>query len=452
MEAQLSEDLLSNYSATARPVTNASHPVLLRVGFALNQIIDLLWTDEFLQWNASDYQGLSEIRISTAEIWMPDLTLYNDVREEERGLDQYKVTVYPNGAVYWLTPNILKTYCKLDVTYFPYDQQVCPFKFGSWSYHGFQLDVTNRSASGDTSSFVDNGEWELVDIPVRRHVVMYGCCPEPYPDVTFYIVIKRRSLYYIFNIVLPCVLISSIALVVFYLPPESGEKIALVITVLLALTVFMLLIAEIMPPQSEVVPLIGQYFIGAIVLLSLSTALTVYVMTLYHSGNHARPVPGWLRKVAFRWLATILCMRATVKRKARVHPAISEKKDQPQHNDKETSDTKQTSVWTTSNNANDHSQTTPFSNTRDEKLTDDNVTQTKGDAEETNTLLRKILHHFSALVTSMADHKAHESIETEWHIVAKIIDRLLLVLFFTMTVTLNLFFLCFRPSYEYSVD
>ena len=46
---------------------------------------------------------------------------------------------------------------------------------------------------------------------------------------------------------------------VFCLPPESGEKVSLGVTVLLAMTVYQLLIAETIPPTSEVIPLIGGY-------------------------------------------------------------------------------------------------------------------------------------------------------------------------------------------------
>ena len=48
-------------------------------------------------------------------------------------------------------------------------------------------------------------------------------------------------------------------MLVFYLPPDSGEKVSLGVTVLLALTVFLLIVAETMPPQSETIPLIGEY-------------------------------------------------------------------------------------------------------------------------------------------------------------------------------------------------
>jgi len=53
-------------------------------------------------------------------------------------------------------------------------------------------------------------------------------------------------------------MMSTLTVLVFCLPPDSGEKIALGVTVLLAFSVFMLAIAEKMPETSESIPLIGE--------------------------------------------------------------------------------------------------------------------------------------------------------------------------------------------------
>ena len=64
-------------------------------------------------------------------------------------------------------------------------------------------------------------------MPGKRNVVIYECCPEPYVDITFTLSIRRRTLYYFFNLIVPCVLISSMALLGFTLPPDAGEKLTL---------------------------------------------------------------------------------------------------------------------------------------------------------------------------------------------------------------------------------
>ena len=60
-----------------------------------------------------------------------------------------------------------------------------------------------------------------------RNVVKYSCCPEQYVDITFTIHIRRLTLYYGFNIIIPCALTSVLALATFLQPPDAGEKIGL---------------------------------------------------------------------------------------------------------------------------------------------------------------------------------------------------------------------------------
>lgn len=67
----------------------------------------------------------------------------------------------------------------------------------------------------------------LLGVPAKRNELYYECCKEPYPDVTFTVTMRRRTLYYGLNLLIPCVLISGLALLVFLLPADSGEKISL---------------------------------------------------------------------------------------------------------------------------------------------------------------------------------------------------------------------------------
>ena len=66
-----------------------------------------------------------------------------------------------------------------------------------------QIDVTNPSTAGDVSNYVSNGEWDLLELPVVVNQAYYTCCPEPYPDVTFTLVLQRRGRFYVINLFLP---------------------------------------------------------------------------------------------------------------------------------------------------------------------------------------------------------------------------------------------------------
>src|SRR4029434_1023802 len=63
-------------------------------------------------------------------------------------------------------------------------------------------------------------------VPPTRKELYYDCCKEPYPDVTFTVTMRRRTLYYGLNLILPCMLISGLALLVFLLPADSEETIS----------------------------------------------------------------------------------------------------------------------------------------------------------------------------------------------------------------------------------
>ena len=167
------------------------------------------------------------------------------------------VVLRHDGAVRWDAPAITRSSCRVDVSAFPFDAQRCGLTFGSWTHSGHQLDVQPRGAAASLADFVENVEWRVLGMPARRRVLTYGCCSEPYPDVTFTLLLRRRAAAYVCNLLLPCVLISLLAPLAFHLPADSGEKVSLGVTVLLALTVFQLLLAESMPP-AESVPLIGE--------------------------------------------------------------------------------------------------------------------------------------------------------------------------------------------------
>ena len=77
----------------------------------------------------------------------------------------------------------------------------------------------------DLSEFYMSVEWDILGVPAVRNVKFYTCCEEPYLDITFNITMRRKTLFYTVNLIIPCMGISFLTILVFYLPSDSGEKV-----------------------------------------------------------------------------------------------------------------------------------------------------------------------------------------------------------------------------------
>ena len=63
-----------------------------------------------------------------------------------------------------------------------------------------------------------------MSIPQFQFASSYSCCAEPYPDVTYTIQMKRKPLFYVFNMILPCFIITFVALLGKVLHMLSGSS------------------------------------------------------------------------------------------------------------------------------------------------------------------------------------------------------------------------------------
>ncbi|XP_065218453.1 acetylcholine receptor subunit alpha-like [Planococcus citri] len=330
---RLYDDLLSNYNKLVRPVINVTDALTVRIKLKLSQLIDVnlknqimttnlwveqSWYDYKLTWDPKEYGGVEGLHVPSDHIWRPDIVLYNNADGNFEVTLETKATLNYTGRVEWKPPAIYKSSCEIDVEYFPFDEQTCVMKFGSWTYDGFQVDLrhvdevqgTNVVELGiDLKEFYTSVEWDVLAVPAVRNEKFYTCCDEPYLDITFNITMRRKTLFYTVNLIIPCMGISFLTILVFYLPSDSGEKVSLSISILLSLTVFFLLLAEIIPPTSLVVPLLGKFVLFTMILDTLSICVTVVVLNIHFRSPTTHVMAPWVKRVFIHILPRLLVMR-----------------------------------------------------------------------------------------------------------------------------------------------
>ncbi|CAD6228667.1 GSCOCG00006488001-RA-CDS [Cotesia congregata] len=330
---RLYDDLLSNYNKLVRPVVNVTDALTVKIKLKLSQLIDVnlknqimttnlwveqSWYDYKLQWDPKEYGGVEMLHVPSDHIWRPDIVLYNNADGNFEVTLATKATLNYTGRVDWKPPAIYKSSCEIDVEYFPFDEQTCVMKFGSWTYDGFQVDLRHIDEvhgnnvvdiGVDLSEFYTSVEWDILEVPAVRNEKYYTCCDEPYLDITFNITMRRKTLFYTVNLIIPCMGISFLTVLVFYLPSDSGEKVSLSISILLSLTVFFLLLAEIIPPTSLVVPLLGKFVLFTMILDTFSICVTVVVLNVHFRSPQTHVMAPWVRRVFIHVLPRLLVMR-----------------------------------------------------------------------------------------------------------------------------------------------
>ncbi|XP_071560476.1 nicotinic acetylcholine receptor beta2 isoform X1 [Temnothorax nylanderi] len=332
---RLYDDLLSNYNRLIRPVINNTETLTVWLGLKLSQLIEMnlknqvmttnvwveqKWFDYKLQWDPQEYGGIDMLYVPSENIWLPDIVLYNNADGNYEVTLMTKATLKYTGEVFWKPPAIYKSSCEINVEYFPFDEQSCIMKFGSWTYNGAQVDLkhmkqepgSNIVAIGiDLTDFYLSVEWDILEVPAARNEEYYPCCEEPYSDITFNITMRRKTLFYTVNLIIPCVGITFLTVLVFYLPSDSGEKVSLCSSILLSLTVFFLLLAEIIPPTSLAVPLLGKYLLFTMILVTLSIWITVCVLNVHFRSPSTHNMSPWVRHMFLNWMPRVLMMRRT---------------------------------------------------------------------------------------------------------------------------------------------
>ena len=163
-----------------------------------------------------------------------------------------------------------------------------------------------------TSQYVNSSEWDVVQTEKVIHKVVYGCCPVPFVDITFKITLLRKPLYYVWNVITPCLLLIATILFGFFLPPESGERVSLSITLLLAFVVFLQLISTSLPRNYDSVPILTIFYIAIMTESALSFVATCIVLCAHsRSEKGVVTMPNWIRRFFLHIIAKFLCIRSS---------------------------------------------------------------------------------------------------------------------------------------------
>jgi len=84
-------------------------------------------------------------------------------KEKVACCDENDVKIFSNGDCIWYREyRVSVSHCAIDITWFPFDDQLCDFVFESKTHESKELNFTRMSVPIVLDYYSDNGEWDLI--------------------------------------------------------------------------------------------------------------------------------------------------------------------------------------------------------------------------------------------------------------------------------------------------
>ncbi|XP_068446013.1 5-hydroxytryptamine receptor 3A-like [Clinocottus analis] len=307
-----------------RPVKNFSSPVYITIDITVVGLVGvdekaqtltsvlwlvLEWDIEGLSWEEKEC-GSKRVSIPRDKLWIPDIHIAEFIGEDKFPKTPF-VYLYNTGHVLDDKPIRVVTSCRLNVYTFPFDIQNCSLTFGSYLHFASDIRLLQGSTAEQilTESrdvLVTNGDWELIGIDVSFSTLALDL--GSYSEIEFYVVLKRRPLLYVVNLLIPSCFLITVDLFSFMMPPDSVDRSSFKMTLILGYTVFLLIMNDLLPVTGETTPLINVFFCISLALMVASLLETVFITNIQFSSSQYGPVPNWVAVLVLKYIAIVVCL------------------------------------------------------------------------------------------------------------------------------------------------
>ncbi|CAD5119463.1 DgyrCDS8069 [Dimorphilus gyrociliatus] len=240
-------------------------------------------------------------------MWIPKLAIGNSANKLFDG-EHYRrfwITVRHDGSARWQPGGVFAISCALNMNFYPFDDQKCTIELETWVYTADKVNLSNSMDVIGLDTYIKHGEWDIIKTQVSSVNRVYRYYQDQFPEVYFTLHIRRKYTFYLVYILLPCLMLSGVLLMIFLVPAESGEKVSLGVSILVAISVFLLLVAGNVPDTSDAIPIIAIYLTYFMMANTIAVAMAVLVIRMhFRSADHAPP--NWLRTLILVYIARLI--------------------------------------------------------------------------------------------------------------------------------------------------
>ncbi|KAL8569298.1 hypothetical protein ACOMHN_024246 [Nucella lapillus] len=245
--------------------------------------LKFFWTDPVLALSQELVETFTEgndshlpysVSVPSNVLWLPSVIFIEGADNLLAMLGFSLTSINPDGRITVDIPIIFTFSCSFDMTDYPFDEHHCSISLLDTSNTSDMFPVGNSWNKEFSSEFSITGEWDLLNVSDRTIFISpVGTPKKAYAEFTLHL--RRKTTYYTVMIILPMVLTSYLNLLVFFVPPDLGDRASYLVTLNVSLSVFSSFFNTDIPRGLDSIP-----FVFALLLFIYAESLLVLLLSL----------------------------------------------------------------------------------------------------------------------------------------------------------------------------
>ncbi|XP_032393900.1 5-hydroxytryptamine receptor 3A [Etheostoma spectabile] len=228
----------------------------------------LAWTDPDLGWNTLVYP-YNTVVLPVNTVWTPELHVTNGITTtmEHASSD---LLVNSNGTVKHNVIIKAEVNCQVNLFNYPFASDKCPVAIQTWSKDGCGTELVFGKVILIDSN---HGDWQTDSVALQQHIGR--------EDRNYILVgLSLNFLNPFITLLLPSYLIILADVFSFSLSLEGGERNSFKVTLVLSFTMFLIILNDQLPGDSQCSPIIRIHFAVCLVLMVLSMLVSMMLTRL----------------------------------------------------------------------------------------------------------------------------------------------------------------------------
>ncbi|XP_057311142.1 glycine receptor subunit beta-like isoform X1 [Hydractinia symbiolongicarpus] len=249
------------------------------------------WHDPRLKRN-NTHKDITYDRPPRHLFWIPHVAILN-AKKTKKDVDSVRTVISATGDIYVSQRIQAICTCVMDLHYFPFDTQHCPFIMENFAFSNDDVRLTWEKNAGVHDNKLQLSGYSLTRIAQREFVNNYTLKGQNlyYDRLEVHFIVKRTFVYFVHRAYIPTIVLMVFNMGAYWVPPSAvPARMTLIVTTLLAIVVILQSVTEqtVKVPYTTPMQLFLIVNVLFIVIAVMETLLVLYLKNRKHEQEKAK--------------------------------------------------------------------------------------------------------------------------------------------------------------------